>query len=69
MHCPKCGVVEDEKHAVFFCEMYSDLRAGFPELFVGIDRLRGLFLTDKIDRLAEFIYLCYRKRQAWALSG
>ena len=65
--CPLCGQREDEWHALFSCSLYNTIRDRIPELFSSAlsTTLSGFFVEneDRIEQLAEFVYLCYRKRQ------
>ncbi len=66
--CPFCGQKEDEWHALFSCGLYNSIRDAFPELFSSpkSTTLCGFFGENKYNtsQLCEFVYLCYRKRQA-----
>ena len=65
VRCPHCGDEENEWHAVFDCHIYHDLRAQYSDLFEGVDTLLAfLSRADSCARLGEFIFRCYRKRQA-----
>jgi len=65
--CPHCasGAVEDVSHIVFYCPLYSALRARFPDLFSG-DPANGpqtlhTFLCCRrqpVGRLADFARAC-----------
>jgi len=68
--CPFCGQREDEWHALFSCGLYNSIRDAYPNLFSSpqCTTLPG-FLgenKDSIPELCEFVYLCYKKRQALA---
>ena len=68
--CPFCGQGEGEWHALFSCGLYNSIRDAYPDLFSSpqCTTLSGFFGNNKnnLSQLCEFVYSCYRKRQALA---
>ena len=65
--CPQCGETDDLRHAIFDCCLYTAFREQHQALFSEHDRsLAGFFSNnaDKITELGEFVYKCYKSRQA-----
>ena len=61
--CPHCagGEVEDERHLIFVCPNYADLRTEHHDLFAAPDMALKDFIDQDPGRVAAFVAACRRR--------
>jgi hypothetical protein len=61
--CPHCagGEVEDERHMIFVCPNYADLRIEHQDLFAAPDMALKKFINQDPGRVAAFVAACRRR--------
>ena len=68
--CKCCDIVEDEKHVIFVCPAYNNLRQSFSSLFVKNNSV-GSFLDppyNEANKVAGFLYAIEKVREKMKLK-